>query len=657
MTVQPEQQLKRQQFYFEQNVFGELNTLQTDIQNAVERMQNRLTGYGILTPVTPAVDSPVSNNVSIGSGFGISFAGKWLSWDNNVTVDTSVATAGNSQGNTAVLTSGNIRFVVIAVRWNLEQSNQVVDGNGANVFTNLEDGYTFDVYMTDEQVAGTDWRGLAAVTSLINSMRSADDAEPVAIAELAFGSNVVAADKLWSLQRVLWEQGSEFDENRLLRKASAYTMVRPVVLNPTGVVAFTAVAQPGLPGQILITGGEEFLIGFKDTTDNNEIRIKRVTVPAATLNMTAVSTKYIIRFRLDVNGTPEIYFGEGDYPLDTALGQDGTGTQGGTSQGFPATLVDAPLLEVDTGIAGSTPTVAQISNTSQTFDRQILVGDVTIQGNLTVTGSVTVTGNYAQTGREIAIGDDDIATENGLIRFLRNATDDPRLELIRDNLSRYFLRTQSGSTPGIATTGLMTGQIHLPFGNTPIKVQDPTALTNETPDTTNERMEIGIQFPNLNLTAFTSIEAEIIFNMSGTPNTGSDTVLITAGGFNPRLEAKDVGDANWTEDFGQAIFQDMVPIAVAKVIDGSPPTKDRGFGIDFTTSTRGATGVYTLIIAGAASIPANDLIAFVTPDPTTAVRVSATVDYGTDQVVVRLYDAADAAVNGAFTIAIFRVAS
>jgi hypothetical protein len=263
-------------------------------------------------------------------------------------------------------------------------------------------------------------------------------------------------------------------------------MVRPVLLNSSGSVAVQVNSQPGAPGQLVVTGGEKMLVGFKDPKDGNRIHVIEVTVPAATINFPAQNTKYIVRLKTDSDGTPSIYYGTSTvgYPLDAPVNQDATGTQDASGSGFPATLVDAPLIQVNTQSNGQMPTYTLMKNTSVNFDRQIFAGDIYVQGNLAVTGSITG-GSYLEMG-------DDAVGEEGYIKFLKGNTNGPRLT-VESPASNYstnalfkFLRASSPTSLGVkvqaGSMALLDKLIEFASdGETKLYVEDgagPTGMKN-----------------------------------------------------------------------------------------------------------------------------------------------------------------------------------
>jgi hypothetical protein len=141
----------------------------------------------------------------------------------------------------------------------------------------------------------------------------------------------------------------------------------------------------------VITGGEKILIGFKDPTRDDEIRLVKVTLPATNINFPNLSTSYIVRMYLDPDGVPFVYKGEGTWLANSPLAVDAHGTADGTGQGFPPTSIDIPLYKATTGASnGSLPTVEAIVNLSSVLAlSEFEIGDLSVQNNMSVAGSVT----------------------------------------------------------------------------------------------------------------------------------------------------------------------------------------------------------------------------------------------------------------------------
>jgi len=359
MTRQSTPHYDRINFYTGLTVVDELNTQFLNVDSALKRVQ-KTWGPGVLRAPAVTAESPPSANITIGAGAVVCNDGNAVTWSSNTTINTSIATAGSLQGNTAVTTTGNIRWVIIGVRSKIELDEAVINRLGDTEYKNHRSGYEFLVYGSAEQVSGTNWRGSTIVSNLVQTMRNNDFAEPLAIVELAYGSMIAQTNKVWRLQTPVWEAGSPREESHFSRVASAYIMPRPVVQTSTATIAATPNIQVGLPGSLTIPGGESLLIGYKDPKDGGAIRIVQVTLPAATINLPLANTVYVVRMNLDEDGVPTIYYGTGDYPLDPPYPQDGKGTQDGTQQGFTATLVDTPLAIVTTQNNGQIPLVEKV---------------------------------------------------------------------------------------------------------------------------------------------------------------------------------------------------------------------------------------------------------------------------------------------------------
>jgi len=200
MTLQRDAHFHKQNYYFGLTITGEFNDLQTNIDNAIKRQQRFLTGYSTIESPSVVADSPVSANVKIGAGAVILYDGTWVSWAESLTVSTTTATKGSFQGSTVVTGVGNIRWIIVGVAFDVDQSDVRTTDDSQIVNFLQRSGYKIYVYMSSEQVAGTDWRGNATISSLLSSMRINDNIEPIAIAEIAYGSASVATNKVWKLQ-------------------------------------------------------------------------------------------------------------------------------------------------------------------------------------------------------------------------------------------------------------------------------------------------------------------------------------------------------------------------------------------------------------------------------------------------------------------------
>ena len=209
--ISTSQHLQKFNMYFGLLVQDELNDLQSAVEAAIDRVQVQLFGFGVVDAPTAIASSPADLNINVGVGSALLNTGKWVSWGAQVT-DVSAATIGTNQGNTAVLTAGKIRYVIIGVEHATIQSDSRTDDNGAIVNFAQDSGFLFNVGMTAELTAGTDWRGNANVDAVIAQMRAAGS-EPLVIAERVFAVTAISNAQIFTaVQNLLWEAGDQSAE-------------------------------------------------------------------------------------------------------------------------------------------------------------------------------------------------------------------------------------------------------------------------------------------------------------------------------------------------------------------------------------------------------------------------------------------------------------
>lgn len=661
MTLQRDPHFNKQHYYYGLTITNEFNDLQSNIDVAIKRQQRFLTGYSTIQSPSVTADSPPSQYVKVGAGSVVLYDGTWCSWSDTLTVDSATATKGSLQGSTTVTVNLNVRWVILGIGFKLEESDTRTTDDSQVVNFRQDAGYQCFTYMTAEQASGTDWRSSAVVASLLSSMRINDNVEPIAIAEIAYGSSVVQTTKVWKLQRNLWESGTPFDENRFIRSAMAYTMGRPIIENSSGTVSIVTNTQPGAPGQIVIAGGEKILIGFKDPQDGNKIRMVEKTVPSATINFPAQNTKYIVRLKTDSDGNSIIYYGTGDYPLNSPLNQDGQGTQDGTSQGFPATLLDMPLAEVTTGNNGTLPTTMIIPNTSLSFDRQIFPGDVYVSGDVIANGKSFV-------GQHLKLGDDTINADEGTILFQRNDTHGPRITVNSPSTLGSYNPTASspynstpvarmsfmtGSTPTTKWTEFSVGQLLLTGGGGGF--QPAIRIDDTTGDTTRQMLLMSS-------TMSSHFKAQILtnstnFDYSGTPTgskyAGMQSNFLRINGY---FGGKVTGTPGAFLGQTRTLFIDHVAMAFGRFVAANPPTivGNAQFNIDVANCVKVATGVYDIQLLSATysgAIP--DMIDVCPMYTAETTWVYDTSNSTSNKVRIKFYNGAGAAVDVNFSVKIY----
>lgn len=344
--------------------------IQSNVVGSMHRVQRELIGWGCTSSVpTCVVEDPATLNVKIGSAYFIDPNGKGFGWESVQVVSCGTSTAGAILGSTAPNAVGTLRYIVIAAKHKIDNQQQKFDNQGLPYYWKQISSYEILVYQTADIASPDD--ALANVT--LRTLRAqivSDGAVPIVITRRLQGSNVV--DWVWVVAKRTFAEGDPVATREMHRKLSAFSAL-PIVANSSGTINVTPQAVPGSGGQVTIAGGEKIQIGWidrskTDTVDGLPQRLE-ITLPAQIIATPTVNTKYMLRMYIDQRTRePVVYIGTTNfgYLTDPDFGLLSTGTSGGVDQGSRPTLLDIPFAQIDTGIAGSLPTVILITNSVRT---------------------------------------------------------------------------------------------------------------------------------------------------------------------------------------------------------------------------------------------------------------------------------------------------
>lgn len=376
------------------------------ISTAFRRMQQVYISATGRPMVRPTFTQGGSFTVTVASNAGVTPDGYGVQWPvAGLAFDGSASTHGSFIGSTAPVTPSTKRYVILAVAHVFEETTPVVDKGGNTVNRIIDSKNEARVYQLNADVADADdWRVNAALQTQLDAVIT-DDAIPLLICERRQGLSDFQAADIHPYERVIAEAGSLADEVEAIRGIHAFSLVGKVMTSD-GLVAATPNAVGGTPGSVTFSGGEELVLATVEKgTDGRygKIVVRRVALPAATLALDTINTRYVIRAKLDNDGGITLYKGTTPtattYPdLSQTPGPFGTGTSGGTNQAFWTTAADIALCEALSGNNGDVPVLTFIDNHSLSHLYYLLANTVfsntiaTLE-SLALTDALDVTGD------------------------------------------------------------------------------------------------------------------------------------------------------------------------------------------------------------------------------------------------------------------------
>lgn len=343
---------------------SDLNEIQENSRGAIRRGRQLHTGYGVISvPPTITAQSPASLFIDVGPAEYLDPLGRGFRSDASFSQDLSSATAGSILGSTSPSTSGTLRYIVLAGRYQEINSEPATDEDGLPYNFRQEGAPEYLIYQTADISAPDVIENSVTLAALFSTIVS-ENSIPIAVGVRDFGS--VTISTVWVVVRRVFEEGSgdPVKDKTQVRNIIAYSEL-PIIANSSGTVQGNPIAVPGSGGQIQIPGGESIQIGWIDHADSDELKRLEITLPAITLDVTAASSKHMIRMFVDRDRNAVVYTGLGEYLVDPDFGLLSTGTSGGSNQGSRPTLVDIPLLQITTGVNGSVPTVEQLQQSAR----------------------------------------------------------------------------------------------------------------------------------------------------------------------------------------------------------------------------------------------------------------------------------------------------
>lgn len=145
--------MNRQNYYYRQKVTeADLDNLETNLENALKNSIVDLFGVGMVAGGEVLPNSPTPDmSVIVTAGRGYDFLGQRIAWSTSQNVDCSKDKDGVS---TAVVASGNQKWITILAYFARALSDPRIDGHGTVVYFREDESFTFKVIQGAEAPAG-----------------------------------------------------------------------------------------------------------------------------------------------------------------------------------------------------------------------------------------------------------------------------------------------------------------------------------------------------------------------------------------------------------------------------------------------------------------------------------------------------------------------
>ena len=344
---------------------------QANTRGSIHRIQGEYIGSGSVSIPTPVLDNPVSLNGFVGAGNFIDPNGKAFGWDVSQTFDVSQSTFGAIIGSTAPATPNTLRYIVIAANHVIVDTDGRVDTDGAAYNHQQNSSFEKRVYQTADISAPDAIEDNVTLKALINTIIAAGSL-PIAVYKRDFG--VANVDDVWNVCSRAFQEGDPITTRLTDRSMLAYGSM-PAIADDDASIAAAGGIVGGTGGEVIFTGGEVIHIGWIDNANtlSGQPAVHRVAVimPVITVPVVATTSSFTIRMHLDKNRVPVITAGDGDFPNDADLGLLQHGTDGDANHGYRPTLIDIPLCQVETGVAGTLPTVEILVNSVRSVSGEL----------------------------------------------------------------------------------------------------------------------------------------------------------------------------------------------------------------------------------------------------------------------------------------------
>jgi len=357
----------------------EADDIQDAIEDALQNIHLRLTGYGVLSHPVVVASGPADLEIHISAMSAITLSGHFCRWTTTQDIDVSQATAGSNLGATTVVGGGKRRFIVVGVKVLAVDQEPGVDYDG-NAYNYKQDAQCeFEVYMSAELPAAEDWQISANFTAILTEMRL-DDCEPIALVQRTTGDVSVADSQIFDCSRWLFEDSGHRSEHLDVRRQGGYGHF-PLVMSDNGKIHYTTAGDT-----VILTGGEKVWLGWDSNRNlyttgagaQKQTQMRLVEVPNVSIALPDATDLYMIRMYLDgETGVATAYYTKRTlaYPRDADIGLHAHGSSGGANGAFPPTLLDIALLTCATDGGGNVILDAAIANTASSWVTQRVHAD------------------------------------------------------------------------------------------------------------------------------------------------------------------------------------------------------------------------------------------------------------------------------------------